>query len=417
MRIAVYSHYYLPEIGAPSARIGDFAGQWLKAGHDVHVATCFPNHPTGVIYPGYHAARYQHEVLNGVNVHRSWTYITPNKGFVKKSLGHASLWLSAGAYSTRKMPPPDCAIGTSPTFFAAMAARACARRHRVPFIMEVRDLWPAIFVDLGVIRNRTIIRLLERWEMNLYRSAARIVTVTESFRENLISRGIPAGKVVKITNGADTDYWRPAPEPAAELRTRLGLQGKFVVLYIGAHGISQGLGAVIKAADRLRMRDDVCFLFVGEGADKAKLVQEAERLKLPNVRFQDPVDKTKVRDYYTMADLCLVPLRDIPLFNTFIPSKMFEIMAVGRPILASVCGEAAEILTRSGAAAVVPPEDDAAIAETTLRLSQDAGKRRQMGERGAEFARAHYDRRDLARRYIDVITDARAEQGLGVTPR
>lgn len=408
MRIAVYSHYYLPEIGAPSARIGDFASQWLKMGHDVHVATCFPNHPTGVIYPGYRPECYQHEVLNGVNVHRSWTYITPNKGFLKKSLGHASLWLSAGVYSTRKMPKPDCAIGTSPTFFAAMAARACARRHEVPFIMEVRDLWPAIFVDLGVIRNRPIIRVLERWEMNLYRSAARIVTVTESFRQNLIGRGIPAGKVVTITNGADTDYWRPTPARAAELRTRLGLDGKFVVLYIGAHGISQGLGAVIKAAERLRHRDGLQFLFVGEGADKAKLVQEADRLKLPNVRFHEPVEKTHVRDYYTMADLCLVPLRDIPLFNTFIPSKMFEIMAVGRPILGSVCGEAAEILNRSGAAAVVPPENDATIADAVLKLSSDCRWRQQMETRGPAFARANYDRRELARRYIEeVIADAR----------
>jgi hypothetical protein len=140
MRIAFYSHYFLPEIGAPSARIGDFAQQWRNSGHDVHVATCFPNHPAGVIYPGYTLSRYQAEKLNGISVHRSWTYLTRNTGIARKTAGHASFWLSAGRFSTPRMPLPDCAIGTSPTFFAAMAARTSARRAGVPYIMEVRDL-------------------------------------------------------------------------------------------------------------------------------------------------------------------------------------------------------------------------------------------------------------------------------------
>ena len=412
MTIAVYSHYFLPEIGAPSARIGDFGRQLTEAGHEVHVATCFPNHPTGVGYPGYTPTVYQQEVLNEINVHRSWTYITPNKGILKKTLGHASFWLSAGFSSTRKMPAVDCAIGTSPTFFAAMAARASARRNRVPFIMEVRDLWPAIFVDLGVIRNRTIIHVLEKWELNLYRSATRIVTVTDSFRQNLLARGIPAEKVVTITNGADTDYWQPTKARAELLRAKLGLNDSFVALYIGAHGISQGLIALLRAADRLKNNKRIQFIFVGEGADKAKLEAEAKRLGLANVRFCEPVEKAAVRDYYTMADVCLIPLRNIPLFDTFIPSKMFEIMSVGRPILASVRGEAAEILEQSGAAIVVPPEDDAAMATMLEEMSADPQRLRDMGLRGRSYVQAHYSRLELARRYIDVMSDARAELGL-----
>jgi glycosyltransferase involved in cell wall biosynthesis len=416
MRIAVYSHYFLPEIGAPSARIGDFARQWLADGHEVHVATCFPNHPTGRVYPGYSLRRYQHESLQGINVHRSWTYVTPNKGILKKTLGHATFWGSAAFSSTRRIPAPACAIGTSPTFFAAMAARTCARKHRVPYIMEVRDLWPAIFVDLGVIRNRAVIRALEVWEMNLYRTAARIVTVTESFRQNLIKRGLPPTKVVTITNGADTDYWQPVSEGAEALRRELGLQGQFVVLYIGAHGISQGLGAVIKVAERLRSERGLRFLFVGEGADKDKLSAEVNRLGLSNVSFLDPVNKARVRDFYAMADLSLVPLRNIPLFDTFIPSKMFEIMAVGRPILASVRGEAADILRRSGGALVVEPEDDAGLAQALLNLREDSATRDQMGRQGRAFVEAHFSRQELARRYLDVIGAAREEMGLKGTP-
>jgi glycosyltransferase involved in cell wall biosynthesis len=409
MKIAVYSHYFLPEIGAPSARIGDLARQWLATGNEVHVATCFPNHPTGVLYPQYKLGRYQHQKIDGIHVHRAWTYITPNKGIIKKTLGHASFWLSAAALPRKNIPAPDCTIGTSPTFFAAMAARAKARAHGVPFIMEVRDLWPAIFVDLGVIRNPRIIRLLERWEMSLYRSATRIVTVTESFRQNLIGRGIAAEKVATITNGADTEYWQPPATPADHLRRELRLEGDFVVLYIGAHGISQGLGAVVKAAEVLREEPRIRFLFVGEGADKARLVAEATRLRLKNVQFVDPVDKSGVRDYYAMADLCLVSLRNIPLFDTFIPSKMFEIMAMGRPILGAVQGESADILRRSNAAHVAPPEDAAAIAAAVLAASHDRGRLADMAKQGPAFVRSHYSREMLARRYLEVLNDARTE--------
>jgi glycosyltransferase involved in cell wall biosynthesis len=416
MRIAVYSHYFLPEIGAPSARIGDFAGQWIQQGHEVHVATCFPNHPTGIVYPGYKVSRYMHEVVSGVQVHRSWTYLTPNKGIVKKTIGHASLWLSAKLNATRRMPRPDCVIGTSPTFFAAMAARDCARRHRVPFIMEVRDLWPAIFVDLGIVRSPTLIRALELWEMSLYRSADHIVTVTDAFRSNLIDRGIESTKITAITNGADTDFWRLKDEGARSLRNVLGLEGKFVVLYIGAHGISQGLMAILRAAEHLKGQRDVVILFVGEGADKEKLLAESKRLALDNVRFLDPVGKEKVRDYYSMADLCLVPLRDIPLFDTFIPSKMFEIMAVGRPILGSVRGEAAEILRRSGAAVVVQPEDDKALAESLLQLKLDVKRRAKMGDAGRSFVALHYSRKLLGERYLEVMTCALPRRQTGVKP-
>jgi glycosyltransferase involved in cell wall biosynthesis len=414
MRIAVFSHYYLPEIGAPSARIGDFAAQWLAQGHEVHVATCFPNHPTGIVYPGYETSWYLEESLRGVRVHRSWSYITPNKGFVKKSLGHAAFWLSSSLITKARMPAPACAIGTSPTFFAAMAARACARRHRVPFIMEVRDLWPAIFVDLGVIRNKRIIRLLERWELWLYRSASRIVTVTEAFRQNLISRGVPAEKVVTITNGADTDYWIYQPDGARRLREQLQLGDKTVVLYIGAHGISQGLGAILDAAEKTRTRKDIEYVFVGEGADKDTLVKRAQSRRLENVRFLGAVGKDQVRDFYSMADVCLVPLRNIPLFDTFIPSKMFEIMAVGRPILASVRGEAADILRSSGAAWVVDPENSPAIAAGVCALADDRARGGLMAVSGRDFVRRAYSRRELARRYLETIADARQAMGLGV---
>lgn len=404
MNIAWYSHYFVPEIGAPSARLHDLSRAWLRAGHQVQVATCFPNHPTGEVYPGYTRGWYMREPLDGIDVHRYWTYITPNKGFLKKSIGHVSFYPTS-ILGARHVKNVDAFIGTSPTFFAAMAAARIAKWRKRPFIMEVRDLWPALFVELGVLKNRFAISMLEKLELSLYRQAARVVTVTESFRENLIARGIPGEKVVTIPNGANEEFWVDYGE-GSELRRRLPLEDKFVVLYIGAHGISQSLTSVLRAAARLRDRDDIRFLFVGEGAEKEKLMQFARAENLDNVLFLDPVGKDEVRAFYSLADVCLVPLRDIPLFETFIPSKMFEILAMQRPIIGSLKGEAAAILERSGGAMVVPPEDEDALVNAIVALRDDPQRRLDMGRRGREFVIANYSRTALAEKYLATIREA-----------
>jgi len=405
MNIAVYSHYFTPEIGAPSARIHDLAKQWQAMGHHVQVDTCFPNHPTGHVYPGYQRQNYQHEQLDGIEIHRHWTYITPNEGFIKKTLGHISYLPSSILFSNHHLRPVDVTIGTSPTFFAAMAAAYTAMRRNVPFVMEVRDLWPAIFAELGVLRNASLIAMLERLELALYRKATHVVTVTEAFRQNLIERGVPTQKVTTITNGADTSYWQPTPVPC-ELRQTLELDGRFVVLYIGAHGISQALSSILDSAKQLQQHAQICFVFVGEGAEKTKLLEQANAMNLPNVQFLDSVDKTMVKQFYALADVCLVPLRNIPLFKTFIPSKMFEIMAMGKPIVGSVSGEPAEILTRSGGALVVEPEDSQAVAQAILTLYQQPDLLAQLGTHGRQFVIDHYSREALAKTYSNLLVQA-----------
>lgn len=412
MKISCFSHYFSPEIGAPSARIYDMSQQWLSADHTVDVVTCFPNHPKGKVYPNYELKKYLSEKMDGINVHRNWTYIAANVGFAKKTLGHLSFWPSARIHSEKYLNNPDVTVGTSPTFFAAMAASGAAKRQNVPFIMDVRDLWPAVFVELGVIKNKWIIALLEKWEMALYNQATKIVTVTDSFRENLIDRGIPEQKVHSIPNGADTDFWLPSSN-LNKLRQELKLQDKFVVLYIGAHGISHALMKIIESAEQLQNEKEIHFLFVGAGAEKPLLVDRVKSLNLNNVSFHEPVPKEEVADYYAMADVCLVPLRNIPLFDTFIPSKMFEIMAMQRPVIGSVGGEAADILTRSGGAVVVPPEDSGAISEAICLLKADPESCRLMGERGRVFVEKNYSRKILADKYIDVMNEAIQEWKMG----
>jgi glycosyltransferase involved in cell wall biosynthesis len=410
VNITCYSHYFIPEIGAPSARIYDLCQQWLDMGHCVQVVTCFPNHPTGRLYPKYKSGLYLYEKLDGIDVHRHWTYITPNRGFLKKTFGHMSYLPSSLVLSNPRAGKADVAIGTSPTFFAAMAAAWTGYKQKIPFIMEIRDLWPSIFVELGILRNRRVIRWLERWELALYRQATRVVTVTEAFRKDLIKRGVPEKKIITIPNGADVEFWRPERAPS-DLGRKLGVEDCFVVLYIGAHGISQALESVLASAGRLRDYPRIQFLFVGEGAEKEKLVRRARQNRLKNVHFLGSVEKKEVKKFYALADVCLVPLKNIPLFGAFIPSKMFEIMSMGRPIIGSVRGESAQILRRSGGALVVEPEDGAAIAQAILWACEHPQEAQSMGQRARQFVLEHYSRRSLAARYGRVINDAIAEYG------
>lgn len=430
MRIAVFSHIFTPEIGAPSARTHEHARHWVEAGHSVDVATCFPNHPVGELYPGYQMARYAAEDIDGIRVHRCWSYITPNRGFLRRTLGYLSYLASTRLFAVARLRNPDIVVGTSPPIFAAYAGLLAARRLNRPFVMEVRDLWPGVFAALGVIRNRLLLRVLERWELSLYRRAARIVTVTQGFKDDLCRRGVPAEKVSVIPNGAELEFWDPEKTGSTEsveaavdawrascgsaataerelsdtdLRQRLGLSGRFVVLYLGAHGISQGLDLVLRSA--VDAHEDVMFLFVGEGAQKEALQRQATDAGLDNTVFLDAVSKTVAREYYALADACLVPLRDLEVFDTFIPSKLFEIMAMARPIVGRLGGEVATILQESGAGTVVVGDDVASLREAIDGLRTNPEQAAAMGARGRQFVATRYSRADLATRYLELFEE------------
>ena len=308
---------------------------------------------------------------------------------------------------------PDFGIGASNAFTISMWVNydtpgfgAVTMSLAAPFVFEVRDLWPAIFAELGVLRNRFILRSLEGLEMFLYRRSGAVVTVTRGFAENIERRGIEKAKIHFIPNGVDLEAFEPGP-PDAELLARLKLTGRFVVLYCGAHGISHALARVLDAAERLQDDSTVHLLFVGEGAEKGRLVEDARQRGLTNVSFLPAVPRQQVPALYRSADVCLVPLKRVPLFRTFIPSKMFEILACGRPIIASVEGEAAQILEESGAALVIPPEDPGLLAESISQLHADAARRETLAGRGRPFVGERYDRKMLAARYLEVLSTLR----------
>jgi glycosyltransferase involved in cell wall biosynthesis len=404
MKIVVICHYFPPEIGAPSARIYEMARHWVELGNEVHVVTCFPNHPTGIIPDKYKGMKYLHEMMDGIHIHRNYVYATPNKGFMKKTLGHISFMFSSVLISMRKIKKPDVIITSSPTFFSIFSGYWYSLRKRVPFVLEIRDLWPAAMIELGVMKKGAVTNILEKMELFFYRKSKRLIMVTEAFKDNVVNRGIDADKVYVVTNGVNQEMFYPK-EKNKSLIDNYGLSGKFVVSYAGAHGISQNLATILKAAKALKEEEDIEFLFIGEGAEKDKLRAAVGEQGITNVRFIDSQPKEMIPDFYSISDVCLIPLKNIQLFKIFIPSKMFEIMACGVPIVASLEGEAADILTESKAALVVHPDNDEEIRQAILKLKNDKELYQQLKANGPIFVGKNYSRKMLAERYLDIISN------------
>lgn len=405
MKIVVICHYFPPEIGAPSARIYEMSKRWVELGNEVHVVTCFPNHPTGIIPDEYKGMKYKLENIDGIHVHRNYIYATPNKGFIKKTLGHISFMFSSVFYSMKKIDKPDVIITSSPTFFSIISGYWYSLRKKADFILEIRDLWPAAMIELGVMKEGFITRVLEKMEMFFYKKSKILIMVTQSFKENVVSRGIDEGKVHVITNGFNQELFFPR-EKNEDLVNKYNLQDKFVISYVGAHGISQNLSTILEVAKKLKSNKNIEFVFVGEGAEKEKLKQIANDNKLSNVQFIDSQPKELIPEFYNSSDLCLIPLKDIELFKTFIPSKMFEIMACGVPIVASLEGEAAQILEDSKAAKVVKPDNPEEIASAIIELINDKEKYNGMKANGPGFVVENFARNKLAEKYLELINNA-----------
>jgi glycosyltransferase involved in cell wall biosynthesis len=411
MRTLIVTHYFPPEIGAPQARLSELAAHWAEEGDDVTVLTGMPNHLTGIIPPEYRGRVRTSEHQDGYRIVRTWLYATPNEGMVNKTLGHLSFMLSGLLLGVRATGGADAVVVSSPTFFSIFTVWALAKLKRARLVVEVRDLRPGIFIELGVLTNRWLIHVLETLELSAYLAADKVVVVSEGFRDNLVQRGVPDEKVVVIRNGVDLNRFGAANDDHESVRERLGAApDQTLVLYVGAHGISHGLSSIADAAAEPR-HAPVRFAFVGEGAAKPDLQRRVEELGLNGqVTLHPGVPREEVPGLLAAADICLVPLRDVPLFSTFIPPKIFEYFAAEKCVVGAVRGEPAQIL-KEGGAVVVQPEDPTALAEAVAELANDPQRRNQMGAHGRAYVEEHFDRRTLARRYQDVLSGAPPQGG------
>lgn len=404
MHLLFLTDNFPPEVNAPASRTFEHCREWVRKGHRVTVITCAPNFPKGKVFDGYHNKAFQTETIEGIEVIRVWSYITANEGFVRRILDYLSFMASAIVASPR-VRRVDLVIGTSPQFFTAVAAYVVSRMKRIPYVFELRDLWPESIKAVGAMKESFAIRMLERLEMFLYRKAARIVSVTESFKQVLMRRGIESAKIEVVTNGVDVSQFKPRPKDP-ELTRKLGLEGKFVAGYIGTHGMAHALETLLQAADRLRGQN-FAFIFLGDGARKQALREMADQMKLDNVVFIDSVPKADVPKYWSLLDVSIIHLRKTELFTTVIPSKLFECMGMGIPVLHGVEGESADIVRREQVGIPFEPEGVDQLCEALQSLKSDPARLARFREQCLRAA-GNYDRTYLALRMLKVLEDAAA---------
>lgn len=349
LRIGYLVQQFPPEVGAGPARVTEMALRWQAAGCEVTVFTAMPNRPAGVIHPDYRGKLVMEEDWRGIRVLRSWLYASPLHGFARTVLNNATFMVTAAAQGLIRGRGLDVLIASSPPFLPHVSGVAVATVRRLPLVLEVRDLWPDYLVGMGVLREGIASRGLFALERSLLRRADHVVVVTESFRHRLREKGVAEERIDVIPNGVDTGFYHPASEPPP-LEALRRVPGEFLVTYLGNFGAGQALTTVLDAAARLVDGDGPRFRFVlaGDGPDRARVEAHAAELGLSNVSIHPPIDKDATRAFYNASDISLVPLAPFPILQETVPSKIFEVMACARPVLASLGGEGARIVERCG---------------------------------------------------------------------
>lgn len=402
MRILFLTENFPPELNAAATRVYERAIYWVRAGHAVTVVTCFPNFPQGRLYPGWRQRPYRIDFIDGIRVVRLPTYIARNEGFARRTVDFVSFMVAA-TIASPWLGQADVVVATSPQFFTAVAGWAISVLKRRPFVFELGDLWPASIRAVGAMRDSRVLDALEHVELFLYRRSAAVVALTKAFKSNLIARGIPAAKIAVVVNGVDLPRYAPRPKDPAVV-ARFDLAGKLVIGYLGTHGLAHDLRNVIGAANLLSDVPSVRFLFVGDGAAKPTLVRVAADLALDNVVFVDPQPKAAMPEYWSACDVALVHLKDDPVFADVIPSKIFEAMAMGLPILlVAPHGEATEIVSRENAGLVVPAGDPEALAAAVRTLRSDPDLRAELAANSLAAA-PRYSRQHQADAMLSVLT-------------
>lgn len=390
MKILFLTDNFPPEVNAPASRTYDHCREWVKNGDEVTVITCAPNFPKGKVYDGYKNKLWQEETMEGIRVIRVWSYIVANKGFAKRTLDFISF--SVTSFLAGLFVKTDLIIATSPQFFTALSGRTLSFWKRKPWVMEVRDLWPESIKTVGAMKDNAFIRYFEWQEKRCYKSARKIIVVTDSFKRKLIGRQIPQEKIYVVKNGVDKSLFSPIPKNEA-LISRLGLKGKKIIGYIGTHGMAHKLDFIIECAAMLK-DSDFHFLLIGDGAEKENLLRLKEELKCDNVTMLDSVPKAEVKQYISILDAALINLRKSELFTTVIPSKIFENAAMEIPILMGVEGEAKEIIEKYDAGICFEPENAGEFIEAMKKISKKENQDKY--KEGCRKLASDFDRKNLA---------------------
>ena len=409
VKILYVSQYFPPEMGAPAARAVELAHHWSQNGNEAFVLTGFPNHPTGIVPPEWSARlrrlTYQEKIGN-VNVYRTWLWPLPNRKSHERMRNYLSFCLSAGLRGLT-LPRPDVIIATSPQLLVGLAGWWLAFARQIPFVFEVRDLWPESLAAVGVGSGDSLLhQTLAGIARFLYERAGCIVVVSPAFKDRLVEDWrVPVEKIAVVENGVETEVFAPVPANSVrEIRTLLNAEDKFLVSYIGTMGNAHGLETLLDAAFHLQFQDpDVLFLLLGEGAEKQRLQALAQARGLKNVQFVNQQPRQNIPAFISASDVCLVLLKKSDVFKTVIPTKMLEFMSCARPIILGVDGQARKIVEEASSGIVIEPENAPALVSAIqqLRASRDLG--RVMGQKGREYIIENFSRARAAHKYVEVL--------------
>lgn len=405
MNILFLSHYFPPEVNAPASRTFEHCREWVKCGHRVTVVTCAPNHPRGEPFDGYKNRLLQREKVDGIDVIRIWTFLSANEGFLLRTLNYVSFMLMAMVLSPW-LGRADVVVSTSPQFFNGLAGYFVAAFKRARWVVEIRDLWPESIVAVGALTQRRIIALLEWIELFVYRKADRIIVVTQSFAKQIGEKLGSEEKIAVVKNGANLQlFTSQSVENSQTLGEIEAIKHKCIVAYVGTHGMAHGLDKVVEAAERLRARTDIHFLFVGDGAERVNLIDMAANKELENCTFLGQLPKSMMPYIWSVSSICLVVLRKNKTFESVIPSKIFECMAMGKPMILGVEGEAATIVKMANAGLCIEPENVEQMTAAICTLADDEAGRLAIGQGAALYVRDHFDREKQAKKMLAVLEE------------
>jgi glycosyltransferase involved in cell wall biosynthesis len=396
MKILFVTHYFPPEVNAPANRTHEHCRLWVQDGHDVTVITGVPNHPRGKIFNGFENRWLQEEEVDGIRVIRTWMYLAPNSGFLRR-IANYILFAFTAVMASSRVRQPDLIVATSPQFFVGVAGAIISKLKRRPFVLEIRDLWPKSVVELGQLREGVILSALEALERWLYRSASGVVVNTRTFHDHIASRGVESDQIELVYNGIDPKQFHPIPKNV-ELLEQHDLAEHFTVAYVGTLGLAHGLTLLIDVAEQLKTRGELRFVLIGDGADREKLEAEIARRGLENVQLLGLQPRELMPDWIASIDILLVMLRDLPVFETVIPSKIFEFLAQERPVVLAARGEIRRMMEEAEAALVIDPEVQSQMVsaiEEIMDCPAEAAKRAASGRRWVEQG---FIRDDLARK-------------------
>jgi glycosyltransferase involved in cell wall biosynthesis len=403
MNILLITQYYPPEMGAAPQRLSYLARSLAASGHQVTVLTALPNYPTGEIFKEYKGRLLMEEQTNGLRIVRTWLVTTKSKGFFPRILNYCSFSVLSLFAAAWKVGRQDVVIVESPPLFAGPSAFLVSKLKGARFVLNVSDLWPESAVALGMLRNPRLIRIATLVEEFLYRKANLITGQSEGIVTSIRLRS-PGSRVAVIPNGADFAEANPPGDGLqSSVRDALGFADHFVVGYAGLLGLAQGLETVLESARLLSKFPKILIAFIGDGPEGPKLKSIAQELGLHNVRFLPAQPASRMPELLIALDVALVPLKRRPLFAGILPSKMFVAMGAAIPIVGSVEGEARDVIVKAQGGICVEPENASQIAEAILQLYRDPELRKSLGENGRRYATKHFNRRDAARKFEQLL--------------